>query len=91
MSDDAVQRLIDLAVMAERERCAEIMEGLAKAWEDGATKARQEGTFKHHWPFKGTYVAPGHERAAKNSEVAAQCIRRVVTELIRTGMVKKKK
>lgn len=49
LTEDEINKMIELAVKAERERCATLCEALALRWEKGAADARRDGT----WSFFG--------------------------------------
>lgn len=93
MTDDkfetAYERVARKAIVQERERCALLAETLCLVWERTAAKMRAQSavTTRSIWPpfRKYTFVAPAHEKAARDIEAVVKGIREAVVEAIRKG------
>lgn len=68
-------------VLAERQRCWDICQGLAEEWQASAARIRLEGSFttRSLWPpfKKVTVVLPGWEKAARDIEAAVTGLRTI--------------
>ncbi len=71
-------------IIAERERCADIAEGLAERWEASAAKLRAEHQVRFFWIGK-PYVSPIADQDARTIDAAAHGLR-TVASLIREGV-----
>jgi hypothetical protein len=84
-----VEGAIRKAVRQERERCAQLAEGLAELWDKSAAKMRAKGTYTTRalWPFLKltTHVYPRYEEAARQFEMAANGIREAILNPVRKG------
>lgn len=78
---------VQAAILAERERCADIAEGLAEKWEASAANTRRTRTTRFFGLGK-PYTTIEAERDAKTLDSAAHGLR-TVAKLIRENWVRR--